>query len=564
VEGPVSCVYQIIPEPWVDSYTNIPSRLIGRFHLGTTNLTSGARGFHVAHDLGLVVEAVVSSSGAGIRKTGPETLHLAAANTFSGSVLVEEGTLRLGHASALGTTAAGTTVNSGAVLMIDAAGHTFTGESLALNGGALRVVEQDFVVGPRTATWNGLISISGGLCEFAAEPEVSTLFLPGAISGAGSFVKRGAGVVEMTGPAANSFTGPSSIEAGTLRLNRQALCLPVNVTVTGGELLCLKSGVLGATRAVAVHAPGQLSTGSLDQTIGSLAGSGTVIINAGTLTAGGNNTSTTFSGTLAGSAGHFIKTGTGVLSFSGVSLLSESSTVQNGTLDVGGTFHGVLAVTAPGALCGSGTVSWVIGNGLISPGPLHGPGTLSGGPLLMLSAGKFFVHLNGTEPGSGYDRFLTDFDVSLNGCTLESSLAFPSPAGSQFVILRKDTPGPVTGTFSGLPEGATLSIGGAQFRISYTGGDGNDVELLQLTTPPQPEISGFSIVPPGQSGAGQTTMNGTGAPSAHYIVEACTDLISWDPVGSFDTDPGGTFQFTDTDAANHPRRFYRIVLPSAE
>ncbi len=564
VAGPVSCVYQIIPEPWVDSYTNIPSKLIGRFHLGTTNLTSGTRGFHVAHQLGLTVEAVLSSSGAGIRKTGPDMLHLAAANTFSGPVIVEEGTLRLSHAAALGTTAAGTTVNAGGALMIDAAGHAITGESLSLNGGALRVVEQDFVVGPRTATWNGLISINGGLCEFTAEPEVSTLFLPGAINGSGSFVKRGTGVVEMTGPAANSFTGPANIEAGTLKLNRQALCLPVNVNITGGEVLCLKSGVIGATRAVMVNAPGQLNTGSLDQTIGSLAGSGTVLINAGTLTAGGNNASTTFSGTLAGTSGHFIKTGSGMLSFTGVSLLGDSSTVQNGTLDVGGAFHGVLAVTAPGALCGSGTVSWVIGNGVVSPGSLHGPGTLRGGPLLMLSAGRFRVHLNGSEPGSGYDRFLTDFDVSLNGCTLETSLTFPSAAGAQFVILRKDTAGPVTGTFSGLPEGATLHIGGAQFRISYTGGDGNDVELLQLTAPPQPEISGFSIVPPGQSGAGTTVLSGTAAPSAHYIVEACTDLFSWDPVGSFDAGADGAFQFIDTDAVNHARRFYRILQPALD
>jgi hypothetical protein len=44
----------------------------------------------------------------------------------------------------------------------------------------------------------------------------------------------------------------------------------------------------------------------------------------------------------------------------------------------------------------------------------------------------------------------------------------------------------VTGMFAGLPEGATFMVSGTQFRISYKGGDGNDVTLTTVCTPVGP------------------------------------------------------------------------------
>jgi hypothetical protein len=40
--------------------------------------------------------------------------------------------------------------------------------------------------------------------------------------------------------------------------------------------------------------------------------------------------------------------------------------------------------------------------------------------------------------------------------------------------------------FAGLPEGATVTSGGDTFRISYTGGTGNDVVLTTLVVVPEP------------------------------------------------------------------------------
>ena len=49
--------------------------------------------------------------------------------------------------------------------------------------------------------------------------------------------------------------------------------------------------------------------------------------------------------------------------------------------------------------------------------------------------------------------------------------------GDTFTIIDNKTTYPMQGTFKDLPEGAEITVGGAIFKISYVGGDGNDVVL---------------------------------------------------------------------------------------
>jgi autotransporter-associated beta strand protein len=82
-----------------------------------------------------------------------------------------------------------------------------------------------------------------------------------------------------------------------------------------------------------------LDLNGADETIGSLAGGGVtggnVTLGAATLTAGGNNTSTTYSGTLSGTGG-LVKAGTGTLILAGANTYSGDTTVSAGTLGVAG------------------------------------------------------------------------------------------------------------------------------------------------------------------------------------------------------------------------------------
>jgi hypothetical protein len=61
----------------------------------------------------------------------------------------------------------------------------------------------------------------------------------------------------------------------------------------------------------------------------------------------------------------------------------------------------------------------------------------------------------------------------------------PITAGTVITVIRNDGPSPVAGTFIGLPEGSVVTTTTGQlFRISYAGGDGNDVTLTALPTVP--------------------------------------------------------------------------------
>src|SRR3546814_541374 len=111
------------------------------------------------------------------------------------------------------------------------------------------------------------------------------------ISGTGGIVKGGARTQTLSG--ASTYTGSTTINGGVLRANNlSALGNNSAVTVNSGGTLYLQAALA----------------------IGSLAGDGAVDLSFGgghQLTAGGDDTSTTFSGVLSGAGGSLNTTGTG-------------------------------------------------------------------------------------------------------------------------------------------------------------------------------------------------------------------------------------------------------------
>jgi hypothetical protein len=53
--------------------------------------------------------------------------------------------------------------------------------------------------------------------------------------------------------------------------------------------------------------------------------------------------------------------------------------------------------------------------------------------------------------------------------------------GQSVVIIQNTTTAPVSGIFSGMPEGTLITSNGQTYGITYLGGDGNDVALIALT-----------------------------------------------------------------------------------
>jgi fibronectin-binding autotransporter adhesin len=298
-------------------------------------------------------------------------------NSYGGDTIVTGGTLQLGADNALtsgndlsltGTTAAATldlnghaatvgninfadgTANSANNLTIADSSSGATG-LLTLNGNINYAPGFSNVSGfiTPTAYINSNLALSAGqhVIDYSNTGSFSAgnydVIIGGAISGSGGL---DIGSVNDTSTGlftalahANTYTGPTNIINGGLFLGATN-ALPAGSTVTLGA-----SGSLYLYVASGYTETG-LTVGSYNQSIGSLADNvsssgGKVYLGSATLTVGSNNASTTFSGTIqdtddaTATMGNLVKVGTGTLTLSGNSTYTGSTTINNGTLQLG-------------------------------------------------------------------------------------------------------------------------------------------------------------------------------------------------------------------------------------
>jgi autotransporter-associated beta strand protein len=265
----------------------------------------------------LTLGAAISGSGS-LSKAGAGTLILTGNSTYSGGTTITGGTLQLGNGGASGSIAGNVT-----------------------NNGTFAINRSD------TFTFGGIIS------------------------GSGAFQQNGAGTTIFT--AANTYTGGTTINAGTLQLG--------------------SGGSLAPTGALTVNAGGTFNLNSFNQTVGDLSGMGAIALGSGTLTAGTAN-STTFGGAVSGTGG-LVKQGSGALTLSGASSYTGTTNINAGTLVVNGSLASNVFVNAGGTLRGTGSIgSLVVGNGAaLSPGNSIGRLTVNGN-LVMASAAAYIVEVS--------------------------------------------------------------------------------------------------------------------------------------------------------------------------
>jgi autotransporter-associated beta strand protein len=214
-------------------YTSVAAATSSTISAGVNMVNAGSFAVNdgaAADDM--VLSGYISNAGA-ITKTGDGTMVISgtSANTFTGALNINAGIVRVEKSSALGTTAAGTTVASGAALHL-ANGVAIGAEALSLSGtgpasgGALRNI-------------SGTNSFAGAISLAAASrinSDAGSLTLSGNISGTavnlsiggagdttvsgiidvttGGLVKDGAGTLTLSGN--NTFTGTTTVSAGTL------------------------------------------------------------------------------------------------------------------------------------------------------------------------------------------------------------------------------------------------------------------------------------------------------------------------------------------------------------
>ncbi|MCX5678940.1 MAG: autotransporter domain-containing protein [Candidatus Omnitrophica bacterium] len=138
------------------------------------------------------------------------------------------------------------------------------------------------------------------------------------IIGTGNIVKSGA--AELTLSGANTYTGATTVNAGTLKAG-------------------VATHAFGVGSAVTVATGGTLDLNGYSQTIGSLAGGGTVINGdtIDTILTTGDTASTTFFGIIQDGTHKlgFTKAGTGTLTLTGANAYTGTTTISAGTLQIG-------------------------------------------------------------------------------------------------------------------------------------------------------------------------------------------------------------------------------------
>ena len=229
---------------------------------GGLSLGASTRTFTVNSNVAgadLTINAVVSGTG-GLTKAGAGTMTLTGANTYTGVTTVNTGILNVNDNLALGGTAGGTVVNGTAALILNNA--SITNEVLTLNSinpsGALQV--------EATGDWIGDITLNTNVVIEAS----SLLQLGGAINGPGGFTKVGLSTLAMIGTNANTYTGTTVVDSGTLLLSRSSFdgAVPGDLVIGDGT----------GTDTVQTTVGSQISnTGTITMNVGSVLDLGTFV-----------------------------------------------------------------------------------------------------------------------------------------------------------------------------------------------------------------------------------------------------------------------------------------------
>ncbi len=386
----------------------------------------------------------------------------------------------------------------------------------------------------------------------------------GPVIGLGDLEQTGPGVAELRGT--NTYVGETKVSGGRLRFQNSPLGLVGGgVVITNNAILEL-SGTTNVTEDFTV--------------------SGTILFtNAAFSSIQGNfdfptNKTATFnvaSGTLAGlfpsfthDGGGPIKEGLGDLYiaagdlkkdvYTGPALINKGRVIFDSQTKGLASDFGTFIVNSGATLAATGQVNQIVVNtgGTLAPGLFSGVGPLIVAGNLSFSPGSTLsVDLQGVTPDVDFDTILAMGSVNLGNANLNVTLGYTAVLDSQYQIITSATLNPILGTFAGLGEGTTFFTGGAACQITYVGGDGNDVVLRLVASPPS--IKSFASLPNGSK-----QIVGTAQPGWFALIEAADSLtppINWQLLDVQIPDGSGIVSYTDTDATNHPVRFYRISAP---
>lgn len=343
-----------------------------------------------------------------------------------------------------------------------------------------------------------------------------------AIGGAGAIVSHYNSVVNFFGLDFSSFTGTVSADSGyVVMYNDSPLPAEASINISGTASLSIVSMEDSTVPTnLTLGGLGKFVTGTYPMCAGgggtptpyNLTLNGTVTLTSDFKYDGYDNTTITGTYNSNGHTFNLVDGASGSITTPQGSAQPESETItvtdskpdesatvtRNQTYILDGSRNNIV-LNYGATLKGIGIANTITANEGSTVSPGHSPGKLTVlNNLYMQSGSTYFAELLNKD---SYDQLVVGNEsqtsgnpVSLNSATLDARIyeGFKISATDTFTIIDNKSKTDVEGTFKNLPEGATFKVSDGVFKITYKGGDGNDVVLSVISVPTVPN-TGFAV-----------------------------------------------------------------------
>ena len=446
----------------------------------------------------LTTDSLVEFSGVvsngGITKQGASTLTFlgASANTYSGLTTVSAGGLTLSK-TAVDAIAGNVLVNSTGTLTLGAADQINNASNVEVAAGTFALGANSDTVNNVKLTGGIITGTTGVLTSSTAYDFQSSGNVTGILAGTAGANKTTAGTVTFSGANANTYTGLTTVSAGSLVLSKTAgvVALAGDALVNGGTLQISGADQIVDTANLEVATNGTFALGGNTDTVNGVKLTGGAITGTGV---NGILTSVTVydlqsgssSAVLAGTAGA-TKTTAGTVALNRASTYSGGTTLSAGTLQLG-----VASVGSVGAITSSaiGTDSLALNGGTLSSDSTSGRTILNA-----ITIGSNVTLGDATNTGKLTFSAGVDLGAVNRDLTTESSVAFDGAVSGAGGLTKLGT--------------ATMTLTGAN---TYTGATNVNTGTLvvngNISTSTLTTVAVGATL--GGSGTvGKTTVNGT-------------------------------------------------------
>jgi len=399
----------------------------------------------------LTLNTAVNGSG-GLTVEQNSVVLLNTAQGYTGDTVINAGEVRLGAANRI-SDSSDLDINAGGTMNLNNFSETVATMD---NDGTLSLGTGQLIVNGGTAGWGGTMSASSG----------------------GSLVKKGSGVISITGNNSGMASGSSLfLVGGTTGLNNNNAAGSATVYLgetSGGDAATLDISVNGVTIANEIIVrSGSTGAKTIDQAVG---GSGTVTF-SGNMTLNailnatvGSGETMVFSGALGG-ANKLVKGGgDGTLTLSGTSTYSGNTEIDSGTLHISGDINdgsviylgnggnsdnATLQLSGSGATLGTLNVNSSAGSGTrtvsVSAGNQFISGTTTVNRDLAINATGGSVTFGAIDLDQA-----SDFDLNINAGSGSVTLGGTITADSGASVINKSGSG--TLTISGNNSGSSYLL----------------------------------------------------------------------------------------------------------